>query len=179
MKSPRIIQGKYKGRKLKVPSTARPITDRVKRSLFDTISPYLENSNVMDVFAGSGSIGIEALSRGAGKCVFVEHSEKAVALLEENLVGINRNSFQIITTDYKKIPEEYSGFDFIFADPPFNQTAQLIANIDVLLSKLTQNGLLVLKIPTKFALESLTSKFEIIEQKKLGINTVYFIQKNQ
>lgn len=89
----RVISGKYKGKKLdgfNIDGT-RPTMDRVKESLFASINSYIENSVCLDLFAGSGSLGIEALSNGAKKCYFVDNSKEILKILEKNLTGIDNS----------------------------------------------------------------------------------------
>ena len=83
----RIIAGEFRGRKLLPPQgqQTRPITDRVKQSLFDILAPSIEGAVVFDCFAGTGSLGLEALSRGASRAVFFERDRSAVRLLQENI----------------------------------------------------------------------------------------------
>ena len=83
----RVITGKYKGRKLNTPSDydIRPTSDKAKEALFSIIANEVYGSNVLDLFAGTGSLGIEALSRGAQYCVFCDNSRKSLSLVKENL----------------------------------------------------------------------------------------------
>src|SRR5512140_1618812 len=86
----RIIAGEFRGRQLLAPegSTTRPITDRVKQSLFDILSPRLEGAIVYDLFAGTGSLGLEALSRGASFCTFFEQDRSALSRLTQNIASL-------------------------------------------------------------------------------------------
>ena len=83
----RVISGKARGLKLNAPKNddVRPTTDRVKESLFNMINSYMMDSNILDLFAGTGSLGIECLSRGANKCVFVDKSKESIILLKLKL----------------------------------------------------------------------------------------------
>ncbi|MDZ7838351.1 MAG: RsmD family RNA methyltransferase [Actinomycetota bacterium] len=83
----RIISGKYKGRKLKIPSNLdiRPTQDRVKESIFSVLGFQLEQKKILDLFAGSGSLGLEALSRGADRVCFVDKSIEAIKLIKHNI----------------------------------------------------------------------------------------------
>ena len=103
----------------------RPTTDRIKETLFNMLSPYLYDCIFLDLFAGSGGIGIEALSRGAMEAVFVEKNPKAMACIRENLkyTRLDRKaltiSSDVMTALYRLEGEKQ--FDFIFMDPPYNQ----------------------------------------------------------
>lgn len=122
----RIISGKYKGHPL-VSFDAdhiRPTTDRVKETLFNMIQGYVEDARVLDLFSGTGNLGLEALSRGAREVVFVEKSRKSIQILEKNLQKLKiSEGFQIINKDVISFLNNYAGdsFDVIFADPPFTQ----------------------------------------------------------
>ena len=121
----RVISGQAKGTKLESIDSlsTRPTLDRVKEALFSILQPYLQEAKVLDLFAGSGALGIEALSRGASYCVFCEKAYEAWKKVETN---VNRTHLEqkalILQQDYKKCIEEMKGeeaFDIIFIDPPY------------------------------------------------------------
>jgi 16S rRNA (guanine966-N2)-methyltransferase len=122
----RIISGKYKGHQL-VPFQAdhiRPTTDRVKESQFNILMGHFDGTRVLDLFAGTGNLGIEALSRGASEVVFVEKNKKSIQILEKNMQKLKVSEpFQIVYKDVIPYLKSYSGlpFDVIFADPPFTE----------------------------------------------------------
>jgi 16S rRNA (guanine966-N2)-methyltransferase len=122
----RIISGKYKGHQL-VSFQAdhiRPTTDRVKESLFNKIQGEVVEARVLDLFSGTGNLGIEALSRGARAVTFVELSKKSIAILEKNLTKLKINEpYQIVQKDVLSFLRGYAGepFDLIFIDPPFTE----------------------------------------------------------
>ncbi|MGY5450871.1 16S rRNA (guanine(966)-N(2))-methyltransferase RsmD [Agarivorans sp. MS3-6] len=121
----RIIAGQWRGRKLKVLNSEglRPTTDRVKETVFNWLSPYLHNSHCLDLFAGSGSLGFEALSRFASFTTFIEKDALATKQLKANLQLLNVSSEQanLVNTDalqwLKQRPSE--AYDIVFIDPPF------------------------------------------------------------
>lgn len=120
----RIIAGKYKNRKLNYFNieSVRPTQARVRKSMFDTLG-NIENKTVLDLFCGIGSIGIEALSRGAKSVSFVDHNFKALNILKSNLnlLDVNQKCFSIFKNDvFKFISKEENKFDLIIADPPYN-----------------------------------------------------------
>ncbi len=123
----RVIAGSAKRLQLKTLDgmDTRPTTDRIKETLFNMLSPYLYDCIFLDLFAGSGGIGIEALSRGAMEAVFVEKNRKAMACIRENLkyTRLDRKaltiSSDVMTALYRLEGEKQ--FDFIFMDPPYNQ----------------------------------------------------------
>ena len=146
----RIISGKYKGKKLFLPKdkNTRPLKDLVKVSIFNLldhskkINKKLENSSILDLFSGSGSFGIECLSRGSKIVYFFENYFEAIKILEKNLSLLkNEKNFQIFKSDcfeffnsYQKINEK---FDIIFLDPPFKEK-----KINKLIEKIIENKIL-------------------------------------
>ncbi len=122
----RIISGKYKGLNL-VSFKAdhiRPTTDRVKESQFNIIQNNLDGARILDLFAGTGNLGIEAISRGAREVVFVEQNRKSIAIIEANIKKLKiTEPYKIIAKDVIAFLESYAGepFDVIFADPPFTE----------------------------------------------------------
>lgn len=120
----RVISGTAKGTKLNSIDnlSTRPTLDRVKEPLFSIIQNYIMDANVLDLFAGSGALGIECLSRGALKCTFCDKSYESIKMLKQN---IQKTKFEeesvIYNTDYKKCLENIKNekFDIIFIDPPY------------------------------------------------------------
>lgn len=132
----RVICGKYKGKRLIAPegNRTRPTTDKIKESVFNILSSGGEmRGNVLDLFAGSGSLGIEALSRGADSAVFVDKNPEAVAVVRKNLALVGANA-RVYNTDWKVAVRKLEGqkFDLIFLDPPYALAieTQLLAEIE-------------------------------------------------
>ena len=123
----RVIAGKARRILLKTPKSqrTRPTSDRVKETLFNMLQPELYNCTFLDLFSGSGGIGIEALSRGAKKCVFVENDREAVNCIRENLVQTKMTEEgMIITRDVitaLRLLDGKETFDCVFMDPPYEQ----------------------------------------------------------
>lgn len=122
----RIIAGEFRGRRLLPPKgqTTRPITDRVKQSLFDVLAPLLPDARIYDCFAGTGSLGLESLSRGATHVTFFEADRSAVALLGRNIAAFNMgNRSAVISADVFKWfatePAIEKRVDVAFLDPPY------------------------------------------------------------
>lgn len=138
----RIISGQWKGRKLPVLSAEglRPTTDRTKETLFNWLMPYVKERRCLDLFAGSGSLGIEALSRYAKSALFIEKHKAAADLINQNLtlLKVDNKDTKVICGDAHKVIDSLdSQFDLVFLDPPFNQN--LLPNI---IAKLMQSNLL-------------------------------------
>jgi 16S rRNA (guanine966-N2)-methyltransferase len=131
----RVISGLYRGRTLRTVGdlSVRPATDRVRQTLFDMLTNRIvfDGARVLDLFAGSGSLGIEALSRGAGHVTFVEHAREAAEFIELNLRTLGcEDAGTVLESDAPAFIRPGGGpFDLIFADPPytFDRTAEIPA----------------------------------------------------
>ena len=148
----RVITGKVRGVQLKTPDgmQTRPTTDRVKEALFSIIHFDIPGANVLDLFGGTGQLGIEALSRGAKSAVFVDQSEQACRLIRENLKRTRmEQESQVIRGDYLDyISRCREQFDIIFLDPPYAEVflenaLKRITEIDILHS----GGIIVAERP--------------------------------
>ena len=136
----RIISGKYKGKNIDgydINGT-RPTQDRVKESMFAMIQDYIMDSITLDLFAGSGNLGIEALSNGADKCYFVDNNHECIKILNKNLSGIDDS--YVLNMDYLKALEYFKEknikFDLVLLDPPYK-----LECLDIILEKLVEYGL--------------------------------------
>ena len=148
----RVITGKAKGILLKTPDgvATRPTADRVKEAVFSTLQFRIPGCRVLDLFGGTGQLGIEALSRGAQSAVFVDEREAACRLIRENLHRTNfANIAQVIRTDYLSYLKRCRDkFDIIFLDPPYAEvflenSLKMITEIDILQS----GGIIVTERP--------------------------------
>ena len=123
----RIIAGRWKGHRLVSfqAQHVRPTTDRIKESIFNSLQSQLESARVLDLFSGTGSLGLEALSRGASRVTFVENHRKSVAILKKNIarLKVSPSEYDVALLDVFKFLDEadLSAFDLIFVDPPFTQ----------------------------------------------------------
>ena len=142
----RIITGKFKGRKLKPPSDyeIRPMLDRVKESIFNIIGNKINGAAVLDLFSGTGSLGIESLSRGSSPVYFIDKSIQSI-----NLIRYNTQNLKDVEADYKIIKSDVLKFlrfsnsrkwDIIFLDPPYKTSSDLMKEIFGLLSKKEISG---------------------------------------
>jgi len=120
----RIITGKARGRKLKAPlgEETRPTTDRIKESMFNILQFHLEGRRVLDLYAGSGQLGLEALSRGAAECIFVDTGAAALAAIRDNLSHTGLPGGKVIAGDALRFLEGTDEpFDIVLLDPPYGK----------------------------------------------------------
>lgn len=121
----RIIAGEYKGRRLESPTdnSVRPTTDKVKEALFSILNERIWGSRVLDLFSGTGNLGIEALSRGAGECVFCDISRDSLRLIKANIAHCKaQEGARVVPGDFRKTLMNLDGqFDIILLDPPYDK----------------------------------------------------------
>jgi 16S rRNA (guanine966-N2)-methyltransferase len=178
----RVIAGKYKGRVLKtVPdNSVRPATDKVKGAIFNIMQSRVDwsKSVVLDLYAGSGSVGIEALSRGAKKVIFVENSRNALQFLKLNLESIGANGeSQVVYGDVDNFLKSGSRkYDVVFADPPYAmESLPELPNKIFKQSIVSEEGYLVIEHPVRYQFVQ-GGNWEIAIQKKYGRTCVSFFQ---
>lgn len=177
----RVIAGEAKGRKLKmVPgSGTRPISDRVKENLFNLIQWEVAESSFLDLFAGTGSVGIEALSRGAAQVVFLETARAAVSVIQANLVHcrldarakvLRTNAFVFLANDPKE------SFDLIYVAPPQYQEmwSKAVLALDGRPRWLEGDGLIIIQIHPKEYRELELANLELVDQRTYGSTTLCF-----
>ncbi len=180
----RVIAGKYKGRKLNDASKydIRPATDRVKETIFNVLQHKLniENVKVLDLFAGTGSLGIEALSRGAQKGTFVDLSKESISLIKANLENLNcLEVCELIKADGVKFIERCNEkFDLIFADPPYAyEMTDIIPELIFSNKILNDNGFLIIEHQRNLSFK-FTDDFVKTITKEFGNTTVTFFKHN-
>ena len=144
----RVITGTARGRKLKEPAgmETRPTTDRVKEGIFSSIQFEIEGRRILDLFGGTGQMGVEALSRGAAHCTFVDLRKEAVSIIRENLelTGFTDRSRVIQGDALAFLSRCRETFDVIFLDPPYDsglleKSMELVTTIDIV----SENGIIV------------------------------------
>ena len=150
----RVIAGRYKGRRLKTPTWKglRPTSDKLRETLFNILAPRIEGARVLDGYAGTGAVGIEAISRGAAHVTFVEQDRRAAALVAANLKEcVIEGGYTIECADVVAALDAHApadAFDLILLDPPYD-----IGNVGLMLDaaarRLAGNGLLVLERATR------------------------------
>lgn len=185
----RVISGTARGTKLNSIDSleTRPTLDRVKESLFNIIHNKIENSTVLDLFAGSGAIGIEFISRGAKKTYFCEKSHIATQMIVQNLKKTRfENKSEIFEKDYKKCLIELSKknikFDIIFIDPPYKSNMAVDAVKQIIsLDLLEKNGIIIIETDEKERdlkeLELL--QVEVYDLRKYGRAYLIFLNRKE
>ena len=139
----RVIAGKYKSRQLKSVKSnlTRPTTDRNKETMFNIIGPYFEGGNVLDLFAGSGGLGIEALSRGCDFLYSVDNQYAAFQVIKENLNDLKIENARVFKLDFRKALKRFNDekikFDLVLLDPPYGK-----GRVDGILEFLIENEML-------------------------------------
>ena len=182
----RVVAGVQKGRRLKQPvgPGLRPTSARVKEALFSIISERLSNAQVLDLYAGTGALGLEALSRGAREVVFVENQESSINVLRENIQHCSLSECStIVAEDVETFlitppsPHDTTTFDLVFVDPPYE-----ISNLEPLLSKLdatqrvTRSGFVVVEHFKKTLLPLQTGQLQQWRQSRYGDTMLSFYQ---
>jgi len=177
----RVLSGKYKGKRLYSSKdlSIRPITNRIKETIFNILYDFCSEKRIIDLFSGTGSLGIEALSRGASSVTFLEHSESSLKVLNQNLksVGVNLSQIKIVKSDvFDYCTKTSCSFDLILIDPPFN-FSKLQELIDIIINReiLEKDGILVIQHEISNPLNEENQKYKIIKQKKIGRSVVSFI----
>lgn len=192
----RITGGKARNFVLEVPKATRPMTDRMKVRVFDILREDIVNKNILDLYAGAGSFGLEALSRGAKSCTFVDASKNANIVLKKNVA---HTGFLIESDVIKEKTEDYlfrilneenrPSFDIVFMDPPYklfntkktfkmeliiNMASELLPGIQDRSSK-RWKGALILKHPKRYDLSRIDIKnLKLVESINFGLNLISF-----
>ncbi|MCI8588292.1 MAG: 16S rRNA (guanine(966)-N(2))-methyltransferase RsmD [Bacilli bacterium] len=178
----RIISGIYKGRKIigyNVEGT-RPTQDRIRESLFGMIQLKLRDASVLDLFAGTGSLGLEALSNGAMDCTFVDSNPKCIANIKKTLQEFRIENANLLNLDYQKalalFEEDHRKFDLIFLDPPYRyQNIEEILGILTEKCLINEDGIIV----CEFESDDLKSDYAMlrkIKEKRYGSKTISIYQ---
>lgn len=179
----RVIAGKHRGRKLEQPplSITRPTMDRVKEAIFNVIQFRVEGSIVLDLFAGSGSLSIEAVSRGAIKSIAVDKSPSAIQVMQRNLTRLKIDNVSLMQGDVINFIKHAKGtkFDIIFMDPPFAEFALYEKVLQALLESelLKEEGLVILETKNPRQI-TIPEGYVVRRQKKYGISTLIMLANN-
>ena len=181
----KVISGILKGRNIEgynIDGT-RPTMDRVKESLFAMINDHLKGSIVLDLFAGSGNLGIEAISNGAKYAYFIDNNKEVIKVLNKNITNLNiKNNSQILLSDWKRFLNEAHDkglkFDIIFVDPPYAYDVyeKILEKVSTL-NLLNENGLIILEHPN-LKLKEQYNNLSLYKTKKYGSKSVNIYKIN-
>jgi 16S rRNA (guanine(966)-N(2))-methyltransferase RsmD len=147
----RIISGSLKGRRLKTPAWEglRPTSDRLRETLFNILAPRIGGARFLDGYAGTGAVGIEAISRGAARVTFVESDRRAQALLADNLARCGvADGYAIIRASVERACKSFSAreFDIVFLDPPYAEAEDRIASaLECTAAAVADDGVVILE----------------------------------
>ncbi len=177
----RVITGSVKGRRLEAPDglDTRPTGDRIKEAIFDIIQFEIEGRRVLDLFAGSGQLGIEALSRGAKEAVFVDKRAEAVAVIRRNLAHCKLDeASRVIAGDYRTALRSGVKFDIVFLDPPYasgllEEALGLISSFDII----NDGGIIVCEIPSEKDLPELPAPYVKSKTYRYGKTSLIIYRK--
>jgi len=184
----RVISGERKGHKLKAPKgkEVRPTEDKIKESLFNILRPLAEDATILDLFGGSGSIGIEFLSRGAKISYFVDISTTSISTIKDNLVNtrlidksviVNKDAINALKY-FKSINLK---FDYIYLDPPFKEHELLLKTIATISDNelLSKNGVMVIEHEKELVLDVEVDDFFKYDFRNYGSKSLSFYRINE
>jgi 16S rRNA (guanine(966)-N(2))-methyltransferase RsmD len=178
----RVIAGSAKGIQLQaVPGQGtRPISDRVKESLYNILADLVIEARMLDLFAGTGGVGIEALSRGAARAVFVEKHNKAIQCIKANLkrTGLGQKAHVVKADVFKYLAREPEPFDLIYIAPPQYQGlwSRALLMVDETPSWLAPEGLVIVQIFPKEHQDLTLANLELVDQRKYGSTLLCFYE---
>ena len=179
----RIISGKYRGKKLKAPKddSIRPTSDRIKENIFNILMEDVSSAVVIDAFSGTGSLGIECLSRGAKKVYFIDKEKKSIDLIKENLKDIEGDYLilnQNALTAFEGLKEKKVQADLIFIDPPYNKDNLYVKSIQLIVDNnlLSKDGKIILEKSKDNNKDYSFKGLRVYREKKYGETIICFMQ---
>ncbi|HTR48439.1 MAG TPA: 16S rRNA (guanine(966)-N(2))-methyltransferase RsmD [Verrucomicrobiae bacterium] len=179
----RVIAGKFRSRALKGPGTMRlrPTSDRLRETLFNVLGPAVEDSLFIDLYAGTGAVGIEAVSRGARQVILVESNAKAARLIQQNLAALGiRAEAELIEADaiasLKRISARHLLADFIFLDPPYDEADEPDRLLEFLDAShvVAPQGVVIVEHRTGAELPDRLDRLECVRELEQGDATLSF-----
>lgn len=179
----RIISGKYRGRIIKLPKKIRPTQDKVRKALFDILSD-IKGLSFLELFAGSGAVGLEALSQGAKEVVFAEKDRRCVEKIKQNLSVLGFSGSRVLglaaSEAIKQLDQAGGKFDIVFLDPPYYQdvakkTLQTLVSYDIL----ADNALVVVQHFKKDSLPDKLGVLNLFRQSRYGDTVLSFYNKHK
>ena len=182
----RIISGKYGSRKLKTltGNNTRPTEDRVREAVFSRLGPYFNGGVILDLFAGSGAVSLEAISRGFDYAYLVDNSKEAVSIIYSNISDLKaEDQTKVFNTGYKialnRVKNMGLCFDLIYLDPPYNKGIEKEAlNLIIDYDLLKDNGIIVIETDKRTEIEC-NAPYHIDKTATYGINRITYIRKEK
>jgi 16S rRNA (guanine966-N2)-methyltransferase len=180
----RVISGTLKGRRLRAPAgmATRPTADRIRESLFNILAGSIRNRRVLDLFAGTGALGIEAISRGAGSAVFVDQAKSALAAIRCNIRNLKLDDrTRVIHWNIRKnlncLLSEPQGFDLVFMDPPY-ETNTVAPAIVALIScgALAPEARVIIEHSVRETIEPCADTLALVDRRRFGKTLVSFME---
>ncbi len=183
---PRVVTGEFRGAVLMAPKgdNTRPTTDKVKEALFSMIQTRVYGSDVLDIFSGTGQIGIEAVSRGANSAYMIEKAGQACGIIRKNFEKIHAEKderFHLMKMTYQqaltKLGEEGKKFDIIFLDPPYKMAHQAAVEIAELINKyslLKDDGIVIVEHSTEYEFDTSVINLQFNRSCCYGITVLTF-----
>jgi 16S rRNA (guanine966-N2)-methyltransferase len=175
----RITGGENRSRLLETPNTTltKPTMDKVRAAVFNALGDSVKNAKVLDLFAGSGSYGFEALSRGATEVTFVDSSYEAIKVIKKNASNLNRDNVEILNYDVLAYLNQNSReFDIIFADPPYKLDVYEVLVKTLIERKIIgDGGIIVLESEKELNIDE--SLFKSVRFYKYGLAKIYILRK--
>ncbi|MCM8780998.1 MAG: 16S rRNA (guanine(966)-N(2))-methyltransferase RsmD [Candidatus Omnitrophica bacterium] len=177
----RILTGKYKGQTIKTSRGIRPTQGKVRKAIFDILGK-IEGLSFLELFAGSGAVGIEALSQGAREVVFVEKEQRCIDTIKKNLSLLDCLDYKVVRSDVFKAIETLARykkkFNIIFVDPPYykdisKKTLQILSGCDIV----TQNGLIIIQHYKKDNLPDALGDLVLYKQARYADTVLSFYKK--
>lgn len=167
----RIIGGRLRGRRIPVPPDGvRPTPDRVRETVFNWLTPWLTGTRCLDLFAGTGALGLEALSRGAAEAVFVDQNRRAADQLREILRDLSCQHARVVVADAQRLAYAAMGsFDIVFLDPPFGTTdLQVLCKLLESSGALAEGAHIYMEMNRRQTLPELPATWTIIREQTAG-----------
>lgn len=181
----RIVAGKFGSRVIQAVEgqTTRPTTDKVKEAIFSRIGPYFDGGSILDLFAGSGAISLEAISRGMEHAVLVDMNGKAISTITSNIKALGvRDACTVLKMDYKtalhKLEEQKQSFDVVFLDPPYKK--QQISGILQYLDEhdmVKENGDVICESLKEDIFEDAVGSLQKVKDVTYGITRITYYRK--
>lgn len=180
----RIISGEYRGRRLKaVPGKdTRPTTDKIKESMFNIIGPYFDGGECLDVFAGSGGLAIEAVSRGMDSATLIDKAPQAIKTIRENIaVTKEPEKFIVLRSDavraLEKLKQQQRSFDVVFFDPPYAEQ-KIVSQIEQMLAfeLVAAGALIICEVDKNVALPETIQTLKSFKEAEYGMTKVVFYE---